>query len=216
MQSTDKVAGATSEATEVASSATNQVAYAVDPEKVKAKVEASREARQRLEEREQSGNPNAQVLDPHETRVEPRYIIVQNRSDKVLIVPDLKNGPEDMGLMMLPGQIEVLTDFYSPQQINRSRGLRYAATKMEGYGSTMADPKYALVPLKSVDEGESFKAPERKKLPKGVEIEDESYNDFDLRFEELEARDAKREEKLLKKTLGMRVSKQHGASPVHV
>lgn len=217
MQSTSKVAGAT-EAAEA-----DEGVYTVDSTKVEKKLEAAREARQRLESRDPQGDPLASVMDPQDSnRVIPRYKIVQNRSNKVVIISDLKSGPEDPGLMLQPEQIEVLTDYYSPQQINRSRGLKYAATKLEGLkikdirGNVTVISEFALVPLRTVEEGEEFHLPPKVQLPKGVEIEDTVPNDFDLRFEEEEAKEAKRNEKLFKKTLGLKVSKQHGGSPTHV
>jgi hypothetical protein len=69
----------------------------------------------------------------------------------------------------------------------------------------------ALVPLSSEDEGKEFKLPSKQKRNKGDSFEDESLNDFDDRFEELRQRELKREDKLLKKTLGLQKSKQHGA-----
>lgn len=217
MQSKSKAEEATVET--VLDGETNEtLTISVDPsnsDKVLAKLKADKELRQSLEARKAmpaAGDPNATVSDPLMANIVPRYRIVQNRSDKLLIIPDLRDANEDsMGLMLNPGQIEVLTDYYTPLQINRSRGLKWAATSLEGLGGNKA-----LVPLNSVEEGESFVLPKKKELPKGTEIIDDSPNDFDLRFEELEAREAKREEKMLKKTLGMRVTKQHGSAPKSV
>lgn len=155
-----------------------------------------------------TGNPNATISDPMMVRVEPRYNIIQNRSNKILLVPDLKTGVEDMGLQLQPGEHIVLTDFYSPQEINRSKGLLFAATKMPGVAGNMA-----LVPIASTEQALEFKPPERRHYEPGTMIIDESQNDFDDRFEELLKRDAKRDEKLIKKTLGMRKQKQHGSVP---
>ena len=127
-------------------------------------------------------------------------------------MPDLKTNDDDMGLMMVPGQVEVLTDFYTPQEINRSRGLKYAATKVPGY----YQGEFALVPLRSEEDGAAFTPPKKEALPKGIPVEDTAYNPFDERFEELEAREAKRDEKLRKKTLGMRTTKKHGSAPARV
>lgn len=158
-----------------------------------------------------TGNPEATIADPMMQKVVPRYNIVQNQSNLALIVPDLKTNPDDTGLMLYPGEVIKLTDFYSPMEINRSKGLRYAASVLKGIGDA-----YALIPLQSEDEGKNFRLPERQKYPKGTVIEDPIINDFDRRFDELEIRDAKREEKLLKKTLAGRTTRMHGAAPVHV
>jgi len=177
-------------------------------EKMEQKQAQDQALQERLNQRQVSamGNPNAAIADPMMVRVEPRYTIVQNRSNRILLVPDLKTGAEDLGLSLNPGEVIVLTDFYSPQEINRSKGLRHAATEMKGVGDHMA-----LVPLNTEEEGAEFAVPERKKYPAGTIIEDTSDNDFDDRFEELMRREAKREEKLMRKTLGMRKQKQHGA-----
>jgi len=158
-----------------------------------------------------TGDPDASVADPQMIRVKPRYRIVQNQSIKFLIIPDLKAYSEDRGLTLEPGEYSVLTDFYTPQEINRSRGLRYAATEEPGLNG-----KPALIPLSCEEDAAKFVLPEKKKYPKGTQVEDLEPNDFDERFEELEKREAKREEKLLKKTLGMRRTKQHGSAPQHV
>lgn len=188
--------------------------YTVDQDKVAAKIEADKKFAQSLEERTplpSTGDPNARVADPYTVNVAPRYNIVQNQSDTFLIVPDMKTSDEDMGLTFQPGEVIVLTDFYSPQQINRSKGLRYAATKVKGVGDNPM-----LVPLASEEEGAAFVPPQKKKYPKGTVIEDQAHNDFDDRFAELEQREAKREEKLLKKTLASRRLKKHGQAPARV
>lgn len=189
-------------------------AFQVNRDRMAKKIQEDKElaaslaARSTLSSR---GNPDAKVADPHLPHITPRYDIVQNRSDMVLIVPDLKTNVEDMGLVLNPGMHIVLTDFYTPQEINRSKGLRYAATKLVGAGS-----EFALVPIASEAEASTYQVPERKQLPKGIPIEDMTPNDFDIRFNELEAREAKREEKLLRKTLGMGRTKEHGRAPQHV
>jgi len=152
-----------------------------------------------------SGNPNATVADPYQAQVQPRYDIVQNRSDKYLVIPDLKTGEEDMGETLMPGDVIKLTDFYSPQQINRSKGLRYASTVLKGVNDNMA-----LVPLRTEEEGDSFTVPEREKHAPGTTLVDTTQNDFDDRFDELRKKEEKREEKLKKKTLGLQKAKQHG------
>lgn len=186
----------------------------VDAKEVEKRKNAGKAQRAELESRDTlgpTGNPNATIADPVMQHVVPRYDIVQNQSAMALIVPDLKTNAEDPGLMLYPGEVIKLTDFHSPMEINRSKGLRYAASKLPGLNGN-----FALVPLKHEDEGLAFKVPERQKYPKGTIVEDQNPNDFDYRFEELEMRDAKREEKLLKKTLAGRVTKKHGAAPVHV
>lgn len=155
-----------------------------------------------------TGNPEATIADPFMTKVVPRYDLVQNQSDKMVIIPDLKTNVEDMGLVLEPGQFVKLTDFYSPQEINRSKGLRFAATKMPG-----VDNNPALIPLNSEAEASLFKVPERVKHNKGDIFEDPNMNDFDRRFEELEMREARAEEKLTKKSLAGRFTKSHGKAP---
>jgi hypothetical protein len=186
----------------------------LDPDKREARLAADKQLKEKLESRALAagGNPDASLADPHMVRVEPRYRIVQNRSEAILLVPDLKMNDDDMGLMLRPGQVEVLTDFYTPQEINRSRGLRYAATEIPG----CYEGENALVPIRTEEEGKEFKLPKKQALPKGVPIEDTAYNPFDERFEELELREAKREEKLKRKTLGMKVTKKHGKAPAHI
>lgn len=188
-------------------------AHFITPDKMAEALEAQKEFQKTLESRAAlpaAGNPNAVVQDPFMTRVEPRYNIVQNRSNLMLIIPDLKTNPEDMGLVLQPGDSIRLTDFYSPQEINRSKGLRYSATKLQGTNG------FALVPLNDESEGADFKIPERRHYARGTMYEDVVPNDFDLRFEELEAKEAKRDEKLLRKTLAGRVTRQHGQAPVSV
>lgn len=180
-------------------------------EKINKKIEEDKKLKASLESRDPAkGNPNATIADPYMVRVEPRYTIVQNRSTNILSFPDLKTGPEDMGLDIQPGEVVLLTDFYSPQEINRSRGLRWAM-EQEGVGGNKA-----LVPLNSEEEGKDFVLPEKKTYPKGSSFEDTSHNDFDDRFAELEEREAKREEKLLRKTLASRRTRQHGQAPSRI
>jgi hypothetical protein len=113
---------------------------------------------------------------------------------------------------MEPGQFISLTDFYTPQEINRSKGLRRASTEMK---SGIGD-KCVLVPLRTEEEAAAFVVPKKATYPKGTVIEDPNDNDFDIRFEELELREAKANEKILKKTLAGRVTKKHGAAPATV
>ena len=161
----------------------------------------------------QMGNPNASLADPIGAQVQPRYVVIQNRSITILHMPDLRSSnPDDQGLMMQPGEVVVLTDFYTPMEINRSRGLRYAATKMPGIDGR----GFAMVPLNNEEEGSTFVLPEKKKYAPGTSFDDDSDNPFDDRFDELEKREAKREEKLVKKTLAGRKQKKHGSSPSHV
>ena len=183
------------------------------PKEVEARKMQEQEHRAALESRAvpATGNPNATISDPMMHRVEARYDVVQNQSQMALIIPDLKTNPEDTGLMLYPGEVIKLSDYYSPMEINRSKGLRYAASKMAGIGD-----KFALIPLVNEEAAADFKLPERQKYPKGTILEDQVINDFDLRYEELEMRDAKREEKLLKKTLAGRVTRKHGAAPASV
>lgn len=179
-------------------------------EKVMEQKAQQKKFREDLENRSlsASGNPEATVADPIGVNVEPRYDIVQNRSDRYLIIPDLRADDRDdsRGEALEPGQVIKLTDFYSPQQINRSKGLRHAATEMEGI-----DGNKALVPLKSEEEGDDFVVPEKKTHTPGTTIIDEQPNDFDKRFEELEIREQKRMDKLLKKNLGSKRTSQHGS-----
>lgn len=181
----------------------------ITPEEYAKRVEAQAELKQNLASRNtQFGNPGATLADPIGAQVQPRYIIVQNRSDGILHVPDLRsNMPEDPGLIIQPGEVYNLGDFYTPMEINRSRGLRYAATKMKG-----VEGNRALVPLANEEEGGNFKVPEKKKYPAGTTMEDTADNPFDERFDELEKREAKREDKLLKKTLAGRKQRQHGST----
>lgn len=188
-------------------------AHFITPDKMAEAQEAQRQFQKNLESRVSlpaSGDPSAVVSDPFMTRVAARYNIVQNRSNLMLIIPDLKTNPEDMGLVLNPGDSIRLTDFYSPQEINRSKGLRYSATKLQGING------FALVPLNDESEGADFKVPERRHYEKGTSYDDVTPNDFDLRFEELEAKEAKREEKLMRKTLAGRVTRQHGQAPERV
>jgi hypothetical protein len=192
---------------------TNQP-YTIDSDKLDEKLEKDRNLQKQLEDRVKtpaSGNPQATVVDPFTPNVIPRYTIVQNRSDKFLVIPDMKTTDEDMGLVFNPGEVVVLTDFYSPQQINRSKGLRHAATIMKGVGGNPM-----LVPLDSEEDAKEFKVPKKKTYAKGTTFEDHEPNDFDDRFYELEQREAKREEKLLRKTLGHRKTKKHGSAPAKV
>lgn len=187
-----------------------------NPEKISPKdraiqqKEEQKALREELENRASaaSGNPQAKVADPYGVNVAPRYDVVQNRSDRYLIIPDLRadNTEDSRGEALEPGQVIKLTDFYSPQQINRSKGLRYAATEMEGVGGNKA-----LVPLNSEEEGDNFIVPEKKKYSPGTTFEDSTPNDFDKRFEEVEQREQKRMDKLLKKNLGSRKTAQHGS-----
>lgn len=188
-------------------------AQLVNKEAVAKKLEESKQLREAMEARSSNalGNPNAVIQDPFMVRVEPRYNVVQNQSHNFLIIPDLKTGPEDMGLSLQPGEAIKLTDFYSPQEINRSKGLRYSTTKIVGLNGNCA-----LVPIASEEAAADFKLPERVKRAKGDVFEDTVPNDFDLRFEELEAKDAKAEERMRRKTLAGRVTRQHGAAPAHV
>ena len=189
------------------------------PEEVPPAFKVSKETfdKQRVEDKELAqqlanrdaryGDPNARIADPIMQQVAPRYNVVQNQSDKVLVIPDVKADAEDMGLVLQPGEMILLTDFYSPQQINRSRGLRYAATIEKGIGD-----KFALVPLKTEEEGAAFVVPKKKQRAPGETFEDpDDDNPFDARYAELEAREAKRDAKLIKKTLASRKQKQHGA-----
>ena len=177
------------------------------------KILADRKFKETLDARNTAalGNPNAAIADPYTVKVDARYNVVQNQSSYFLIIPDLKTGPEDMGLTLTPGEHIKLTDFYSPLEINRSKGLRYAATKLKGIGEN-----YALIPLASEEAALAFKVPEKAKHAKGESFDDPNYNDFDARFEELEQKDAKAEERLRKKTLAGRVTKQHGSAPASV
>ena len=185
----------------------------VDTTKLKKKLEEDKALMEKLEDRAlpATGDPNAKVADPYTVGVTPRYNIVQNRSEFILVVPDLKTNVEDMGLVLQPGEVIILGDFYTPMEVNKSKGLRWAATQCKGVGDNMA-----LVPLRTEEEGASFKVPERVKHAPGTTLEDTAHNDFDDRYEELEKREAKREEKLIKKTLGSRRTKQHGSAPSHV
>jgi hypothetical protein len=158
-----------------------------------------------------AGNPEARVADPTVLQVQARYDIVQNQSTVRLIMPDLKTGPEDMGLSMNPGEYIKLSDFYTPQEINRSKGLRRAATEMKSFNGN-----FVLIPLKCEEDAKLFVVPEKTKYPKGTIVEDMADNDFDLRFEELETKEAKANEKILKKTLAGRVTKKHGTAPATV
>ena len=171
------------------------------------RIAQQKELKEKLAARSpQMGNPMATLADPIGAQVQPRYVIVQNRSIMILHMPDLRSSnPDDLGLMMQPGEVVVLTDFYTPMEINRSRGLRYAATKMQGVNG------FAMCPLKTEEEGKEFILPQRKKYPAGTTIEDMEDNAFDDRFDELEKREAKREEKLMKKTLGGRKQRQQGS-----
>ena len=185
----------------------------LSPKEVAARKEQEKAHKDSLESRAMpvTGNPNATISDPMMQRVEPRYDLVQNQSQMALIVPDLKTNADDTGLMLYPGEVIKLTDFYSPMEINRSKGLRYATSKLAGLNGN-----FALVQLASEAQADEFKLPERQKYPKGTIIEDTQVNDFDQRFDELEMRDAKREEKLLRKTLAGRVTRKHGAAPATV
>ena len=159
------------------------------------------------------GNPEAKLSDPVGAQVKPRYEVVQNRSDCILVFPDLRNGndPNDRGLSMNPGDVVTLTDFYTPMEINRSRGLRKAAMEMPGVAG-----QKALVVLNSEEQGADFVPPQKAVHAPGTLIVDDHPNDFDLRFEEMEMKDSKREQKLMQKTLGGRTLKRHGAAPAHV
>jgi len=187
----------------------------VSPADMAAKQEVARIKREELEARNTAaqGNPNATIADPYMVRVEPRYDIVQNQSTYMVVIPDLKTGPEDLGLTLQPGEIIKLTDFYSPLEINRSKGLRYVSTKLL---SGLGEGAYAVVGLKSEEEGNRFVLPKKRVREKGETFEDNVPNDFDRRFEELEAKDAKANERLLRKTLASRTTRLHGAAPAHV
>ena len=58
-------------------------AYLIDPAKREAKLAADKQLQEKLAARSlpSTGNPNASVMDPYMAKVEPRYHIVQNRSD---------------------------------------------------------------------------------------------------------------------------------------
>jgi hypothetical protein len=145
------------------------------------------------------GNPNAKLADPVGAQVEPRYKIVQNRSDSILVFPDLRDGnnPDDRGLSLNPGEVVTLTDFYTPMEINRSRGLRSASMNIPGIAG-----QKALVSLRSEDEGMNFIPPKKAVYAPGTLRVDDRPNDFDLRYEEMELKESKREQKLRQKTLG--------------
>jgi len=186
----------------------------VDATKLATKLEEDQKLADKMSARTPiapSGNANATVSDPYMVKVDARYDVVQNQSDKLLVVPDMKTNDDDMGLVFQPGEIFTLSDFYSPQEINRSKGLRFAATKAEGVNGN-----FMLVPLSNEEEGAGFVVPKKKQYPKGTIMEDTVPNDFDLRFDELEAKEAKREEKLLRKTLAGKRTKQHGSAPARV
>lgn len=197
----------------VAPEATSEAPYTINPDKLAEKLANDKALSAKMAARElpATGNANATISDPFMVNVEARYNIVQNQSDQVLIVPDMKTNDEDMGLVFQPGEVITLADYYSPQEINRSKGLRHAATKMVGVGN-----KFMLIPLNTEEEGVLFKVPEKVKHIKGSMFEDTAHNDFDDRFAELEAKEAKREEKLLRKTLAGKRTKQHGQAPSRV
>ena len=183
-------------------------------EDIAARQQAEAEQQETLEARDVGqGNPEAKLADPVGQQVKPRYEIVQNRSDCILVFPDLRNGndPGDRGLSLNPGEVVTLTDFYTPMEINRSRGLRKAATEMPGVAG-----QKALVVLKNEGEGADFVPPQKAVHAPGSLIVDEHPNDFDIRFEEMELKDSKREQKLMQKTLGGRTLKRHGVAPMHV
>jgi len=189
----------------------NPPAQLITKEKYIEKRQADAEHMKELEGRNApmpatGGNPNATVADPLGVQVQPRYDIVQNRSNLFLVIPDLKASEEDMGEKLSPGEVIKLTDFYSPQQINRSKGLRYASTVMPGVNGA-----FALVPLANEEQGANFKPPQKEEHAPGTTLIDNEPNDFDLRFEELEAKEAKREDRLKRKSLGMKKSSKHGS-----
>lgn len=221
MQSTNQVVDATPAPTAVAevspvpSAAESALLNArkMTPDTVQARTQETSERQVTLESRTPAayGNPNATVADPYMPRIEPRYDLVQNRSDRQVIIADLKTNVDDPGLRIEPGEFIKLTDMYTPQEINRSKGLKFALTKDE-----WKPGHCTLVPLTHESQALDFEVPKKKVWEKGSTHEDMEYNDFDVRFEELEAKDAKREEQLLRKTLHSKVSRKHGSAPTQV
>lgn len=57
------------------------------------------------------------------TQQEPKARFVLNATGNRYVIPDLKNSVDENGLTLNPGERIDLLQFYTPQEINRSRGL---------------------------------------------------------------------------------------------
>ncbi len=89
------------------------------------------------------------------TSNKPRFRFVANTSGGILCIPDLKNEAEEDGIAFKAGEKLDLLTMFTPQQINRSRGLQNSVEKISDQtGLTM------LTVLDSIDDP----------LPKGAII----------------------------------------------
>lgn len=126
--------------------------------------------------------------------VEPKVRFVGNISNEMLIIPDLRNDVDEEGLTILPGQKIDLLLYYSPREINRSRGLDnfLHGLKNPATGEKIYDPKLKV--LSSMDE-------ELPPVPLTIEQQykgkenrtfyDETFNYADRNLADIEARDQK-------------------------
>ena len=68
------------------------------------------------------------------TSNKPRFRFMANTSGGILCIPDLKNEAEDEGIGFQPGEKVDLLTMFTPQQINRSRGLVGCTKKISQTG----------------------------------------------------------------------------------
>lgn len=64
-----------------------------------------------------------QAANPQDTGITPKVRFIGNPTNQLIIIPDLRNAVDENGLSLNPGEKIDLTQYYTPQEINRSRGL---------------------------------------------------------------------------------------------
>ena len=100
--------------------------------------------------------PNTTPIQQTVVQVQPKVRFIGNHSNTLVIIPDLKNEVDDSGLSLQPGTKYDLLLYYTPQEINRSRGLDNALNGIK-------DPKtgeYTMLPVLSVLGSMDEKLPE--------------------------------------------------------
>ena len=139
----------------------------------------------------------------------PRCRYVANTSGGILIIPDLVSAAEEGGIALDPGEKLDLLQYFTPEQINRSRGL-VRALKEISETTKLAQ----LTVIGSVDDplpDGAIVKPLVERVSPGTTVEADA-NVYDRRIDEEYEKENIRNEKLKQGAQRRRHTTQHGRS----
>lgn len=151
-----------------------------------------------------TGIPDTSPISETVIRVQPKVRFVGNISNDTIVIPDLKNAVDESGLVLQPSQKIDLLLYYTPQEINRSRGLDNCINGIKDLKTEKEIQPPILKVLQSLEE--SIPPPAKSFVEsheKGSQFEAEpNYADDNLK--RLDEEERKEEERIQAKNRHMR------------